>query len=158
MRTLMLTMALLVMACGEETGPGVGGQEAELHCRAWCDSGGCYTGSNSPENCRENCRNELAEPCGGFIKAEHDCMTAMSCRDPFEDCAHHDDDHRKCLSDLRSLCGNCPEGSDYQACFMSGGDCDATRAEADCRHLVDAGRCTDFAGCVENEGRCPPDA
>jgi len=135
-------MMVLVAACGSDTSTGVSGQEAELHCRAWCD-GGCGDDGRSAETCRRSCRYELARPCGEHTKAEHDCLTALRCSDTFNDCDHHGDEWGQCRQELIAYCEQC-EGTPEQenACRNGSGECGSDPNTAECEYYVRAGVCS----------------
>jgi hypothetical protein len=146
MRNLLLLVAL-VAACGSDTSAGVSEQEAEIHCRAWCD-GGCGTDDN-PESCRQSCRSALARLCGEHAKAEHDCMTALRCSDPFNDCDHHYDEGLQCYNELVEYCAQC-EGTPEQesTCTRYSGECGSDLETARCEYEVRSGWCSDMECCL----------
>jgi len=176
----LFAFAVMASGCGESTTDGdggsggsvgsggaatdgswVGGQEAETHCREWCL--GCSSNPSDPERCRHDCRRELAATCGEHVAAEHDCITALACRDPFNDCDQHRTDYATCQTDLTGRCfatctfeGDLVEREEQlSACRRSGGDCDADPSTNSCEFLVRAGQCPDVASCLEHGGGCP---
>jgi hypothetical protein len=163
MKQIALVVCLLT-ACGS----GISGEEAGLHCSAWCDlETGCETGG-TPASCLQDCRYNLARTCGEYVAAYQDCVRAQECNSQHSDCQVHTDAHGDCATAVAETCAACPEGTvegDCSAgalpcfgCYDTGGDCNATNAEGDCRRAVDASQCNDYPACVENEGTCPPEA
>jgi hypothetical protein len=153
-------LALVLVACGgdDDTRSNVSGQEAETHCRQWCDAGGCDTDYSDPAQCLQQCRYNLAFTCGEHVAAGHNCVTALGCSDPFNDCDVHLEAANECTNAVQETRRACPEGTDPGGCNVTGGDCNARNVEAYCRFEVDAGQCTDYEGCVANNGICPPEA
>jgi hypothetical protein len=140
-------LMVLVAACSESA-PGVGEQEAEITCRAWCDPiNTCGAGYGDPPACLQSCMGEAQQVCGEHLHAKRLCELEMDCNDPFEDCKVHDQDRSKCQADISAQCAEqCPE-ADQQLCFNARGNCGLV---ADC-----AERCPiepDY--CVENDGQC----
>ena len=146
MRRIGLVLVLLT-ACSESA-PGVGEQEAEITCRAWCDPiNTCGEGYGEPPACLDRCMREAQEICGEHDHAKRLCELEMNCNDPFEDCNVHDEDRDQCLADLRTHCSEqCPE-ADQTLCFNARGDCGLFTGCAE--------RCPiDQSYCVENDGQC----
>jgi hypothetical protein len=146
-------------------GTGISAEEADLQCRAWCDTTtGCNT-TFEPQYCLLICRGDLAITCGNYTDAYQDCVTELECDDQFRDCDVHSEAQSDCVTAMLETCAACPEGtvqgdcnakgSPCDGCWYTGGDCNATTAEGLCGYLVDSAQCTDFAGCVENDGKCP---
>lgn len=161
----LLLSALVLAACGGgDTGTKrVFGQEAEAHCRAWCETEACRAGYEIAD-CLSSCRSYLAGPCGEHTVAYQQCVRALEeCSNQFGDCDLYLRAVDECVAPINEICNNCPEGTVCSmgcggGCVYAGGDCNVTPYEADCRVQVDAGRCSDFAGCVANFGDCPPEA
>jgi len=158
MKKLILAMALFAMACGTDDSVGVGGQDAELHCRAWCDdTTGCAgaefnASSSTGAACLSRCRGKLAEPCSEHSLAEHECITALECNDQFGDCRHHYDEYDQCRRDLDDFCDECPgDGQDAYQCFQYTGECGHDRDTARCDFYVREGRCPSVAACMADE-------
>jgi hypothetical protein len=141
-------LVLVLVAGCSESAPGVGEQEAELTCRAWCDpSNACGDGYGDPPSCLDKCMREADEVCGEHRHAKRGCELEMDCNDPFEDCKVHDEDRSQCQTDIRSQCAEqCPEAN-QSLCFNTRGDCGLV---TDC-----AERCpVDPQHCVDNGGQC----
>jgi len=164
MKRIGLVVVCILAACGTETGTGVRGQEAELHCRAWCDSEtGC--GLPNPVFCMANCIRELASACGELEASIHDCMMSVNCNDERNPCGVQKETRNECLGVLAETCAACPEGTvqgncnprgeSCFGCYVTGGNCNVTTAEGRCRVDVGLDLCADFGACVENNGDCP---
>jgi hypothetical protein len=95
-------------------------------------------------------------------------MISVNCNDEFGVCNVHKETANECLATLAETCAACPKGTvqgdcnargeECYGCYYTGGNCNVTTAEGQCHVDVGLGLCTDFAGCVENDGHCPPDA
>jgi len=84
-------LALGLWACGDtETSDGrSGGVDLETHCRAWCEpeTGCAELGQVTPVQCLADCvGNAERDPCFSHVVTYQQCMLAMECVDPFEDC------------------------------------------------------------------------
>jgi len=89
--TLLVMLALGLWACGDtETSDGrSGGVDLETHCRAWCEpeTGCAELGQVTPVQCLADCvGNAERDPCFSHVVTYQQCMLAMECVDPFEDC------------------------------------------------------------------------
>jgi hypothetical protein len=83
-------LALGLWACGDTgTSDGrSGGVDLETHCRAWCEpETGCSNAGMTPVQCLDNCLADAErDPCFSHVVSYQECMLAMECTDPFEDC------------------------------------------------------------------------
>lgn len=158
-----LLMVCMLVACASETTGGVSVQEQELLCGEWCDvATGCDDLFSDTLNCSLFCRSQLAQPCGVQVAAYQNCLMDLRCDDPLNDCEMQLEALNACRVSLDTRCSMCPQGT---ACYNDGcgaaceltGDCNYTQTEGSCRHQIDSGYCTDFAGCIE-DGECPPGA
>lgn len=87
--TLFAILAAGVWACGETgTSDGRSGVAVETHCRAWCEpETGCDEGQATPVQCLEDCMGSAErDPCFSHVVTYQQCVLAMECADPFEDC------------------------------------------------------------------------
>jgi hypothetical protein len=141
-------LVLVLVAACSESAPGVGEQEAELTCRAWCDPiNTCGADYGEPPDCLERCMREAEQICGEHHHAKRRCELEMDCNDPFEDCKVHDEGRSQCQTDIMNQCAEqCPE-ADPGLCYSTRGDCGLV---ANCTE-----RCPiDPRYCVDNGGQC----
>jgi len=165
-------------ACAAEGG-GLGqwvtGKEAERLCQAWCNpemtcvSPGYATG----ERCRPDCKYTLAGPCGRYWATQYDCRLGLNCPDEFGDCESAlfgiPFGYQQCAKEISDTCDSCPPGTALydvcdeeppvcgysectfreEACFESGGDCNADYVTEMCKRRNRAGNpdCSGIYSC-----------
>jgi hypothetical protein len=147
------------IAClGAETGPGpgVGGEEAEVHCQAWCDvTTGCDTAWENPNDCLLACRNDIAKPCGEHLVTYRRCVLFRACDD--QDCEQYADAEEECHTALAEMCDACqPDPPNVEnTCLGHSGSCDPDWETGLCEYRVRTGECPDVATCLETDDlRC----
>ena len=164
MKQIGLLIVCILVSCSSGSETEAGAQEAELHCGEWCNRvTGCDTLFGDVPNCSAFCRSELAQPCGEHVAAYQNCVMALDCADRPSECEVHVEALTACREALEAACASCPEGT---ACYNDGcgeacaltGECDYTATDGSCRHQFESGYCSDYEGCVENGGDCPPEA
>ena len=155
-------LVLVGVGCGDASEGGslaqwVTGAEAERVCEAWCDPElTCRPLGASDEQCLGSCRYHLAGPCGRHWATTYDCRVELDCPDDFGDCetplTGSPFGLSDCAEQLNDACESCPPGTARhdecfqvepvcgyddcgyrrEACFVSGGDCNADYVTALC--------------------------
>lgn len=134
-----------------EDSKGVGWQESEALCSAYCDLATGCDASGFTDRCRADCRAALAGSCGRQRAMYYQCELDLGCDN--DECVY---DYGPCTAQLYAICRDTgpsacgPDtatgqacappaslesqdcGRQWVACFYSGGDCDADWATEQC--------------------------
>jgi len=173
---LLALGALRMVGCGTDSpstdlSAGVKGEDVAEWCHRSCFIIGCRTPPEGPESCIEECKRELAAPCGGYLAVVEQCVDA-DCHWDLAGCDRDIVAYEECRRELRETCEACPEGTvvgdciaesshifhcreDLRACYLTYGDCNAGPYDGLCSIELTAGLCNvGYETCVAQEGDC----